>query len=48
MTTRLGKLIQFPTKRRGLRGRLTATGEFLRVVPPARGPRGGDEGPRAA
>jgi hypothetical protein len=48
MTTRLGKLIQFPTKRRGLRGRLTATGEFLRIVPPTRTPRGNDEGPRAA
>jgi len=48
MTTRLGKLIQFPTKRRSVRGRLTSTGEFLRVAPPARTPRGGDDGPRAA
>jgi hypothetical protein len=48
MTTRLGKLIPFPMKRRSARGRLTATGEFLRVVPSARVPRGGDDGPRAA
>ena len=48
MTTRLGKLIQFPAKRRELRGRLTSTGEFLRVVPPTRAPRRDDEGPRAA
>jgi hypothetical protein len=48
MTTRLGKLIQFPMKRRSVRGRLTATGEFLRLVPPVRAPRDGDDGPRAA
>ena len=48
MTTRLGKLIRFPIKRRNVRGRLTATGEFLRVVPPVRAPRDGDDGPRAA
>ena len=48
MTKRLGKLIQFPTKPRNVRGRLTATGEFLRLVPPVRAPRNGGDDPRAA
>jgi hypothetical protein len=48
MTTRLGKLIPFPVTRRNVRVRLTSTGQFLRLVPPTRVPRGGDEGPRAA
>ncbi len=49
MTTRPEKIIQFPSKRRHVRGRLTATGEFLRVMLGGRADRkGGDEGPRAA
>lgn len=49
MTTRPAKIIQFPTKRRHVRGRLTATGEFLRVMIGGRGERkGGGDSPPAA
>lgn len=49
MTTRPAKIIQFPTKGRHVRGRLTATGEFLRVLLGGRVERkGGDDAPPAA
>ncbi len=49
MTTRPAKIIQFPTKRRHVRGRLTATGEFLRVMLGGRAERkGGGDAPPAA
>ncbi len=49
MTTRPAKIVQFPAKRRHVRGRLTSTGEFLRLILGGRADRkGGDEGPRVA
>jgi hypothetical protein len=47
MTTRAAKVIQFPTKRRHVRVRLTATGDFLRLISGGRKPPD-DGGPRAA
>lgn len=47
MTTRSAKIIPFPSKRRHIRVRMTATGEFLRLITGGRKPQD-DEGPRAA
>ncbi|HZP96560.1 MAG TPA: hypothetical protein VFC31_09525 [Candidatus Limnocylindria bacterium] len=49
MTTRAAKIVRFPSKRRHVRGRLTGTGEFLRLIVGRRGRgRGEDDGPSAA
>ena len=47
MTTRSTKIIPFPVKQRHVRVRLTATGEFLRLIVGGRKSRD-DDGPRAA
>ena len=47
MATRSSKVIVFPVKRRHVRVRLTATGEFLRLISGGRKPPD-DNGPRAA
>jgi hypothetical protein len=47
MTTRSAKIIPFPIKRRHVRVRLTATGEWLRLITGGR-KSSDDEGPRAA
>jgi len=47
MASRSAKVIVFPAKRRHIRARLTATGEFLRLISGGRKPPD-DDGPRAA
>ena len=47
MTTRSAKIIPFPSKRRHIRVRLTATGEFRRLITGGRKSQD-DDGPRAA
>ena len=47
MARQTAKIVPFTPKQREVRGRLTATGEVLRVVQTSR-PRPDDDGPRAA
>jgi len=47
MTTSWAKIIPFPSKRRHERVRMTATGEFLRLITGGRKP-SDDDRPRAA
>jgi hypothetical protein len=46
MARRVAKIIQFDAKRRHVRGRMTASGEIIRLASLRRPP--DDEGPRAA
>jgi hypothetical protein len=46
MGKRLAKIIQFDAKRRHVRGRMTSSGEIIRLAVVRRPP--DDEGPRAA
>jgi len=48
MANRPAKIIQIESKRRHVRGRLTSTGEFLRLIGGGRARRTDDDGPRAA
>jgi hypothetical protein len=46
MTRRVAKIVKFDAKRRSVRGRMTSSGEIIRLASRRRPP--DDEGPRAA
>ena len=48
MTTRVNKVVQLSEKRREVRGRITETGEIIRIDSLRKIPQDDDPGPRAA